>query len=50
MHGFHDPQAITEARAISLIGILSGKRGSSGAGNTSTKTNRFKGARRVKEP
>lgn len=45
MHGFHDPQALTEARAISLIGILSGKRG---AGNTSQKTNRFKGARRVK--
>jgi len=50
MHGYQDPQALTEARAISLIGILSGKRRSPGAGNASTKTSHFKGARRVKKP
>jgi len=49
MHGYHDPQALTEARAVSLMGILTGKRRKPVAGDRTAETRHFKGARRVKK-
>jgi hypothetical protein len=49
MHGYYDPQALTEARAVSLIKILSGKKNRPVTDNNNTETRRFKGARHGKK-